>query len=212
MRVKIYAGLHVVWGRLVTPVTTYATRLRLWLNGVEGADALRVRGWVNLHIHHQAAVRIGRDGRWKSGFADNPAGGYRRLGIWVARNGQLTIGNNVGMSNATIMCAESVTIEDDVFIGGGVNIYDTDFHSIDPEARLARPDKTVRTGAITIGRRTFIGAHSIILKGVTIGECAVVGAGAVVTKDIPDNEMWAGNPARQIKKLNAKPTSECTNA
>ena len=47
----------------------------------------------------------------------------------------------------------------------------------------------------------FIGGGSIILKGVTIGERAVVGAGTVVTKDIPAGEIWAGNPARFIRKL-----------
>lgn len=46
----------------------------------------------------------------------------------------------------------------------------------------------------------FIGAHSIILKGVTIGECAIIGAGSVVTKDVGDDEIWGGNPAKCIRK------------
>ena len=48
-------------------------------------------------------------------------------------------------------------------------------------------------------KHAWIGARTVICQSVTIGENAVVGAGSVVTKDIPDNEAWAGNPARFIK-------------
>jgi acetyltransferase-like isoleucine patch superfamily enzyme len=59
------------------------------------------------------------------------------------------------------------------------------------------------TKPVVIRDGAFIGAHTIVLKGVTIGERSVVGAGSVVTKDIPDGEIWAGNPARFIRKLDA---------
>lgn len=54
--------------------------------------------------------------------------------------------------------------------------------------------------AVHIKEYAFIGAHVIICKPVTIGRGAIVGAGSVITKDIPDNEIWAGNPARLIRK------------
>ena len=59
----------------------------------------------------------------------------------------------------------------------------------------------MRTAPILIKEGAFIGAHAIILKGVTIGRHSVIGAGAVVTKNVPDNEVWAGNPAKFVKKL-----------
>ena len=62
-------------------------------------------------------------------------------------------------------------------------------------------DLNVKTAPILIKEGVFIGAHAIILKGVTIGRHSVIGAGAVVTKDVPDNEVWAGNPAKFVKKL-----------
>lgn len=52
-----------------------------------------------------------------------------------------------------------------------------------------------------IGDNVLIGAHSIILKGVTIGNNAVVAAGSVVSRSIPANELWGGNPAKFIKKI-----------
>ena len=57
-----------------------------------------------------------------------------------------------------------------------------------------------RQGNVYIGDDTFIGTGSIISKEVRIGNNCIIGAGSVVTKDIPDNEIWAGNPARFIKK------------
>ncbi len=55
-------------------------------------------------------------------------------------------------------------------------------------------------GRIELGDDCFIGTHTIIAKPVRIGRGAIVGAGSVVTKDIPDYEIWAGNPARFIKR------------
>ncbi len=54
--------------------------------------------------------------------------------------------------------------------------------------------------SVLIKKNAFIGAHTIILKGVTVGERSIIGAGSVVTKSIPDDEVWAGNPAKRIRK------------
>ncbi|MCM1223615.1 MAG: acyltransferase, partial [Lachnospiraceae bacterium] len=55
-------------------------------------------------------------------------------------------------------------------------------------------------GKVYIKKGAYLGMNTIICKPVTIGENAVVGAGSIVTKDVPDNEVWAGNPAKFIKK------------
>ncbi|WP_278436984.1 acyltransferase [Muribaculum intestinale] len=55
-------------------------------------------------------------------------------------------------------------------------------------------------GQIIIKRGAYIGANTIICKPVTIGENAIIGAGSIITKDIPANEVWAGNPAKFIRK------------
>lgn len=58
---------------------------------------------------------------------------------------------------------------------------------------------TYRNGEVRIKKGAFIGIRTIICNSVVIGERAIVGAGSIVTKDIPDNEVWAGNPARLIR-------------
>lgn len=138
---------------------------------------------------------IGKNVTITSSRRGNPIGGECRTTIVVLSKAVLTIGNNCGLSNCTIYCACEIKIEDNVFIGGGVKIYDTDFHSIDPIARINLKDSNIKKAPIRLGLNSFIGAYSIILKGVTIGENAVIGAGSVVTRDIPPNEIWAGNPA-----------------
>lgn len=57
-------------------------------------------------------------------------------------------------------------------------------------------------GKVHIHKRAYLGMNTLIVKPVTIGENAIIGAGSVVTKDIPANEVWAGNPARFIRKRN----------
>lgn len=98
--------------------------------------------------------------------------------------------------------AGGIQIEDNVLIGGDCKIYDSDFHSINYRDRMQILDKHVNVKPVLIKEGAWIGAHSIILKGVTVGRRSIVGAGSVVTRDVPDDEIWAGSPARFIKKLN----------
>lgn len=58
---------------------------------------------------------------------------------------------------------------------------------------------TVLAGNVTVGKNSFIGANSVVKQGVEIGSGVTIGAGSVVIKDIPDNEIWVGNPAKKIK-------------
>ena len=86
-----------------------------------------------------------------------------------------------------------------ILVGGGTKIYDTDFHWLEFERRMSELGGA--TNPVVIKDGAFIGAHCIILKGVTIGEKSIVGAGSVVTKSIPDGEIWAGNPAKYIRRI-----------
>lgn len=117
-------------------------------------------------------------------------------------NSKIVIGDNVGISGSTICATTSVTIGNNVLIGSGCLISDTDSHPIDWEDRLYDRNEKTRKEPIVIEDNVFIGARSIILKGVTIGEGAVVGAGSVVSKDVLPYTVVCGNPAKIVKTLN----------
>lgn len=70
-------------------------------------------------------------------------------------------------------------------------------HSLDTSSRGIKWKKHI----IEIGNGCFIGANTVICSSVKIGENSIVGAGSIVTKDIPANQIWAGNPAKYIKDV-----------
>lgn len=146
-------------------------------------------------------IFFGDDCILRSGIATNPLGGSNHLIFVLGDKGIIKCGNEVGISNSCIRINTELLIEDEVNIGGDCKIYDTDMHPIEYEWRIHNPEGHVKMAPIHIKKGAWIGAHSIILKGVTIGERAVIGAGSVVTKNVPDDEIWAGNPAKFIKKI-----------
>lgn len=147
---------------------------------------------------------IEKNFRMHNGLEGNPIGRPQRCVFFVDKDAFLKIGKNVGISSTALVAHIGITIGDNVKIGGGVCIYDTDFHALDVFNRSdAQKDRLLKQKKpVIIGNNVFIGAHSTILKGVTIGENAIIGACSVVTKSIPENEIWAGNPAKNIKKIN----------
>lgn len=130
-----------------------------------------------------------------------PIGYSSRSTFWTIGEGKIKIGDNSGLSNVSICSMKSVVIGEHVLLGAGVKIYDTDFHSLDYQSRRdVDGDTDRRTAPVTIENDVFIGAGTIVLKGVTIGERSIIGAGSVVRKNVPANEVWAGNPATFVKK------------
>lgn len=115
--------------------------------------------------------------------------------------GGVKIGNNSGISATCIICTDSVTIGSHVLIGAGCMITDSNHHSIEWQKRCLEGDSNIKSAPVVIGDYVFIGAKSIILKGVTIGEKSVIAAGSVVVKDIPANCLAGGNPCKVIKFL-----------
>lgn len=149
-------------------------------------------------------IIIGNNLRMNNGHAANHIGFTSRCVLSAIDGATLCIGENVGISQ-TALCAldADITIGNNTLLGGGVKIYSSDFHSIeyknrrDPEG-LDRNSR--QSASVIIGEDCFIGAGTIILKGVTIGARTIIGAGSVVTKSIPADCIAAGNPCQIIKK------------
>lgn len=158
---------------------------------------------------------IGNNCTIKSSFLSNLVGLYQRT-IIVTRNSEseIIIGDNVGISGATIYARNSIRIGARTLIGGNVKILDNDFHPIEAEYRQAQilEELTndslshIRSKPIEIGKDCFIGVNSIILKGTVLGDGCVVGAGSVVCGKFEPYTVIAGNPAITIKHLQ-HPTS-----
>jgi acetyltransferase-like isoleucine patch superfamily enzyme len=171
-------------------------------NGVRFYNSIKINGIPQIDVHRTASFTIGENCTINSSLSSNPIGRYSPSMFMVRENAILSIGNNVGISSAALICQERITIEDHVKIGGGVCIYDTDFHSLNTgERRHSKSDQVNKKMApVLIKKNAFIGAHTTILKGVCIGENSIVGACSLVIRSIPANEIWAGSPARFIKK------------
>ncbi len=156
-----------------------------------------------------AKIRIGNHVTIKSSFLSNLVGLYSRTIIVTrAEKAEIVIGDNVGISGATIYARKGIYIGDNTCVGGNCKILDNDFHPIELEARnklLSDPkggdSDLVPAKEIRIGRDCFIGCNTIILKGTQIGDGCVVGAGAVVSGTFEPKSVIAGNPAKVIRKL-----------
>lgn len=197
----IYKSIRKIFHVLLNFLEKFISIIILYGNNISFSN-FRTSGVPYIMVARGGKCKIGKNFAMNNGIKGNPIGCYQKCTIFVDREAVLTIGDNVGISQTALICTKKITIGDYVKIGGGACIYDTDFHSLNPIIRKSTEDlKYRKQKEVVIKENAFIGAHSIILKGVTIGKNSIVGAGSVVTKSIPDNEIWAGNPAKFIKKI-----------
>lgn len=112
--------------------------------------------------------------------------------------GDVVIGDftRIGLHNTII---GPVTIGSHVNLAQGITVTALNHNFSNPQQRI--DEQGVSTQPVNIGDDVWIGANAVILPGVNIGNHCVVAAGAVVTKDVPDNTLVAGVPAKPIKKL-----------
>jgi acetyltransferase-like isoleucine patch superfamily enzyme len=138
-------------------------------------------------------------GVWPSPYFFN---GYVHI---EARNptASVTIADGVWINNNAVIIAESshISIGANTLIGSDFNVYDSDFHDLDPRKRLSG---VPGAGNVLIEENVFIGSRVTVLKGVVIGANSVVANGAVVVSDVPADSIVGGVPAKIIGKVPVK--------
>ena len=125
--------------------------------------------------------------------------GYCHVEV-AAEAATIEVGDRTEFNNNLFLKSEGagIRIGADGLFGADVEIFDSDFHDLDPERRH---DGDQRMAPIEIGDNVYVGMGVRILKGASIGSDSVIGAGSVVTGAIPAGVIAAGNPARVIREL-----------
>jgi acetyltransferase-like isoleucine patch superfamily enzyme len=184
-------------------ISTLRSRLSLWLQQCDHGDRLVTTGHCSFKAKRAGSIRLGTKVRFQAYWRSNRVGLTNQVILQTLDDGIIEIGNNSGGSSIVISAMNFVKIGNNVRIGGNVRIFDHDFHSLDITERATQPlhRQNIRNSPIRISNGVFIGTQAIILKGTTIGENSIIGAGAVVSGTIPPGEIWAGNPARFVRKI-----------
>jgi acetyltransferase-like isoleucine patch superfamily enzyme len=147
-------------------------------------------------------VKLGKDVRMSKfvNLYGCVIGDETKIGAFVEVQKNATIGKRCKISSHTFIC-EGVEIQDGVFVGHGVTFIN------DSYPRAVNADGTLQTEKDWMVERTVvkrgasIGSGATILSNVVVGENAIVGAGSVVTRDVPQNTIVAGNPARVLRHV-----------
>jgi putative colanic acid biosynthesis acetyltransferase WcaF len=133
--------------------------------------------------------------------------------FWLKIFGAKIFGAPFVHQRARIQIPWNLTLEDRACLGDRANAYSLGPIIIKNAATVAQeaylcagthdfddPRLPLKTAGITIGENAFVGARAVILPGVHVGRGAVIGAGSVVTRDVPENVICAGNPAKVLRQ------------
>lgn len=187
---------------IVTRLSTGFFRLQCFLSDCSCGKNLDVYGNVILRSK-TGGVEIG-DGvqlissSWRSstGALNHPV----KLRTF-SKEARIIIESGCGLNGTCIISRSTVVqVGSETIIAPNVTIMDSDFHIPWPPEKRMTYSGVEHDAPVFIGKRVWIGANTIILKGVTIGDNTVIGAGSVVVKDIPPNVLAAGNPARVVRE------------
>lgn len=179
-------------------------RLAVLRQGVTPAPGIDIIGPPIISVYPGSTISFGRGVCLiSSSFATALGVNHPVVLRTLRESAQIILGDGVGISGGTICAAERVEIGAGTMVGANVTIADTDFHAVAVRDRsqAGHEHASIGVAPVQVGAGVFIGANSIVLKGVRIGHNSIIGAGSVVTRDVPANCIAAGNPCRVIRQL-----------
>ncbi len=195
---KVLAGVVIGDGSTVEDYCIIGAPPRGKKEG-ELATTIGTKAILRSHTVIYAGNRIGdnfQTGNKVNIRESNEIGNNVSIGTLSVIEHHVRIGNGVRM-HSQVFVPEFTVIEDDAWLGPHVVITNAKY-PLSPGVKETLAGPLVKRGA-------KIGANSTILPGIVIGVNSLIGAGSVVTKDVPDNAVYAGNPARLIKMITALP-------
>lgn len=191
------------WKKVRNRLSCYKNRTIFYFLGIKYGCNCIVHGHVGIRLFNNSEVIIGDNFYYSSGKGMNPLCGKDEGFLCVEDGAKLIIGNNVAISSTKIWAHKKISIGNNVLLGGGVTILDSDCHSLSYRDRQIKHLDLINTNnkPIVIENDVLVGMNSVILKGVTIGARSVIGANSTVTRNIPADSLACGNPAKVIKSL-----------
>jgi hypothetical protein len=169
---------------------------RQWLSlrGCKVSSTCLIHGYVHVRRKGKGQIIIHPEVHVNSSRWSNTLNSSGTMTMCAEDGAILELKSGCGVSGSKLIATIGITIGEYSLIGSGCLICDSDMHPLPINFAT-----TTKAAPIRIGKNVFIGARSIVLKGVTIGDGAVIGAGSVVTKDVPAGATAAGNPAMIIR-------------
>ena len=157
---------------------------------------------TNMHVCIASDVKLGQDVKLSKfiNLYGCEIGDETKVGAFVEVQKNAKIGRRCKISSHTFVC-EGVTIEDNVFIGHGVMFINDSYPRATSAEGKPQTEKDWKVERTVVKKGASIGSGATILSRLTIGENAIVGAGSTVTRDVPQNAVVAGNPARFLRYL-----------